>query len=222
VIRRLALLAAAIFAVTACDAIAATTLSPKPQGAEVAFVSAISKDLNARFATPADAIAAGYFRYTNEDSTGAISYANLQWQSSDPQHPSQLWYSAKGKLLGADFSVLQSNSPKPPTSLWGINPKRWENFEQHVHFIVVDANGKETYGGTSVKKFIAAGGDVKNPTAETVVKLGKAKDVASVKKVFEFPAIWDLIVWVTPNPNGAFAEKNPLVTPSAMAAKDDM
>jgi len=30
------------------------------------------------------------------------------------------------------------------------------------------------------------------------------------------------IVWVKPNPNGAFAEKNPLVIPSANAEKDDM
>jgi hypothetical protein len=27
------------------------------------------------------------------------------------------------------------------------------------------------------------------------------------------PSIWDLIVWVKPNPSGAFAEKNPLVKP---------
>jgi hypothetical protein len=213
-IRRFSFAVTALLAFTACAVMAAVTVSPKPQGAEVAFVSSISKDLNARFPTPDDAIKAGYFRYTNEDKTGAISYANLQWQSSDPQHPSQLWYSAKGKLLGADFSVLQSSSPKQP-SLWGVNPLRWQNFEHHVHFITVDANGKEVYGGTSVKKFTDAGGDTANPSADAVVKMGKAKDAASVKKVFDFPAIWDLIVWVTPNPNGAFADANPLVTPTA-------
>src|SRR5690242_12447843 len=42
-------------------------LSPKPVGAEIAFVSGIQKDLQARFPTPADAEKAGYFRYTNED-----------------------------------------------------------------------------------------------------------------------------------------------------------
>ena len=79
-----------------------------PQGTEVAFVASIQKDLNARFPTPADAVKAGYFRYSNEDEDGAISYANLHWQSSNPQSPSQLWYDVKGNLLGADFSVLQS------------------------------------------------------------------------------------------------------------------
>ncbi len=220
-IRRFTSTVGVILAFTACAAIAAATLSPKPQGAEIAFVNSISKDLNARFATPADAIKAGYFRYTNEDKTGAISYANLQWQSSDPQHPSQLWYSVKGKLLGADFSVLQSNSPKAP-KLWGVNPLRWADFDAHVHFILAGANGKETYGATSVKKFTAAGGNIANPTAEAVVKLGKAKDVASVKKVFLFPHIWDLIVWVTPNPSGAFAEANPLVKPTKTTSDDSM
>ncbi|HVA28976.1 MAG TPA: hypothetical protein VNF68_12405 [Candidatus Baltobacteraceae bacterium] len=220
-IRRFTSTVGVILAFTACAAIAAATLSPKPQGAEIAFVNSISKDLNARFATPADAIKAGYFRYTNEDKTGAISYANLQWQSSDPQHPSQLWYSAKGKLLGADFSVLQSNSPKRP-SLWGVNPLRWDDFDAHVHFILAGANGQETYGATSVKKFTAAGGDIASPTAAAVVKLGKAKDVAAVKKVFLFPHIWDLIVWVTPNPSGAFAEANPLVKPTKTTSDDSM
>jgi hypothetical protein len=212
----------AALAFTSCAAIAAdTTLSPKPQGAEVAFVSNVSKDLNARFATPADAERAGYFRYTNEDKTGAISYANLQWQSSDPQHPSQLWYSVNGKLLGADYSVLQSSSPNRPT-LWSVNPQRWDTFRAHVHYILNGANGKETYGATSVAKFTAAGGDVNNPQAAPLVKMGIAKTEADVKKVFLFPAIWDLELWVTPNPSGAFAEANPLVKPSATASGDDM
>lgn len=200
---------------------AAQKLSPKPQGAEVAFVSGIQKDLTARFPTSADAEKAGYFRYTNEDNTGAISYANLQWQSSDPMHPSQLWYDVNGQLLGADFSVLQTSSPSRP-SLWGVNPKRWDNFEAHMHYVVTGADGKETYGGTSIAKFTAAGGSATDPQAATVVKMGKAKTADAVKHVFLFPALWDLIVWVKPNPLGAFAEKNPNVKPSKSAATDSM
>jgi hypothetical protein len=192
------------------------TLPPNPQGGEVAFVTGIQKDLMARFPTAPDAEKAGYFRYTNEDNTGAISYANLQWTSSDPQHPSQLWYDVNGKLLGADFSVLKSNSPNAPV-LWGINPQRWQSFRAHVHYVLVDSTGKETYGATSVGKFTAAGGDAENPGAATLVKMGIAKNASDVKHVFVFPAIWDLIVWVTPNPDGAFAEKNPLVKPSKNA-----
>jgi hypothetical protein len=196
------------------------TLDPHAQGTEVAFVAAIQKDLTARFPTAKEAEAAGYFRYGNEDEDGAISYANLQWQSADPAHPSQLWYDVNGKLLGADFSVLQSSSLAPP-KLWGVNYQRWQSFREHIHYVLAGPNGTETYGGVSAKKFAAAGGDVNDPTGEALVKMGKAPNLAAVKKVFLFPSIWDLIVWVTPNPAGAFADKNPLVIPTANAEKAD-
>lgn len=225
--------AAALLVLTLAPAMAATPapspmptaapvkVSPFPAGAEVAFVAGIQKDLETRFPHASDAIKAGYFRYTNEDSTGAISYANLQWNSADPQHPSQLWYDVNGNLLGADFSVLQSNSMAPP-DMWGINYKRWESFREHLHYILVGPNGTETYGGLSAKKFVAAGGNVENPSADILVKMGKATSADQVKKVFLFPSLWDLIVWIKPNPAGAFAEKNPDVKPSATAEKDDM
>ncbi len=218
--------AVSIFVLAAIPAFAATpapkaTLSPMPQGSEVAFVKSIQKDLMARFATPADAVKAGYFRYGNEDEDGAISYANLQWQSGNPQQPSQLWYDAHGNLLGADFSVLQSSSPQRP-AIWGVNYQRWVSFREHVHYILTGPNGTEVYGATSAKKFAAAGGNVDDPQAATLVKMGIAKNASDVKRVFLFPSLWDLIVWIKPNPNGAFADKNPLVTPSANAAKDDM
>jgi hypothetical protein len=196
------------------------TLSPVPQGTEVQFVQSIQKDLNARFSTTADAVRAGYFRYGNEDEDGAISYANLHWQSGSPKAPSQLWYDVHGNLLGADFSVLQATSPAPP-ALWGVSYKRWVSFREHIHYILDGPNGTEIYGATSVKKFLAAGGNVDNPQPETIVKMGKASSVAAVKRVFLFPSLWDLIVWVKTNPLGAFADKNPLVVPSANAQSMD-
>jgi hypothetical protein len=218
--------AVSIFVLAAIPAFAATpapkaTLAPMPQGSEVAFVKSIQKDLTARFASPADAVKAGYVRYGNEDEDGAISYANLQWQSGNPQQPSQLWYDAHGNLLGADFSVLQSSSPQRP-AIWGVNYQRWVSFREHVHYILVGPNGTEVYGATSAKKFAAAGGNVDDPQAATLVKMGIAKNASDVKRVFLFPSLWDLIVWIKPNPNGAFADKNPLVIPSANAGKDDM
>jgi hypothetical protein len=220
VIRRV-LPAVAVLLALSTALVFAAALSPKPQGAEAAFVSGIQKDLNARFPTEADAERAGYFRYTNEDDTGAISYANLHWHSIDPQHPSQLWYSTSGKLLGADFSVPTSVSPKPP-SLWGVNPRRWLHFDEHVHYVIAQPNGKMLYGATSYKKFIAAGGNPQDPQPATLVKMGIAKNAASVKHFFVFPSIWDLIVWVMPNPSGAFADKNPLVKVTKAAAPASM
>lgn len=197
-------------------------LSGKPGPAETAFVSGIQKDLTARFPTAADAEKAGYVRYTNEDSTGAISYTNFTWKSDDPQHPAQLWYDVNGNLLGADFSVPLAQSATAP-KLWGVNPKRWDKFGRpHVHYILKNADGSLTYGALHAQQFTGAGGDIANPQAASVVKLGKAKAEADVVKVFTFPALWDLIVWVKPNPLGAFAEKNPNVKPSANAAKPDM
>jgi len=180
---------------------------------EKAFVAEIQTDLGARFPTAADAEKAGYVRYTAEDDTGAISYANRQWQSADPKHPSQLWYDKNGNVLGADFSVLKTGNSPP--QLWGINPGRWWEFDRHLHWVTRDpATGKVTYDlYMADDTFLAAGGNLTNPDPQTLVKLGKVKSAGEVVTVFNFPAIWDLIVWIKPNPNGAFAYKNPAVKP---------
>ena len=188
------------------------TYSGPLSASERAFVSAIQSDLNARFPHASDAEKAGYVRYTNEDDTGAISYANRQWTSNDIQHPSQLWYDKNGALLGADFSVPDTDDKRP--ALFGIDPGRWFEFDDHIHWVAKDASGNLTFDHwVMAPAFVKAGGDLKNPSADTLVKLGKVKDASSVATIFDFPKIWDLIVWTKPNPNGAFANKNPNVTP---------
>jgi hypothetical protein len=190
-------------------------LSGRPLPSEMAFVQGQTKALNARYPTPADAEKAGYFRYNNEDETGAISYANLHWNSnadpSSPQ-PAQLWYDVHGHLLGADYSVPLS--PKPP-HLWGLNPQRWFRFGRpHIHYILKGTSNAaygHAIGGAAWTK---AGGSFKNPSAATLVKMHKVKSASDVAKVFVYPAMWDTEIWVTPNPLGAFAEKNPLVHPT--------
>jgi len=223
--RGLFALAAASCALAFCiGARAADTPSGKPSPAEAPFVQRVTADLNSRFATPAQAEKAGYFRYNNEDSTGAISYANLHWDSSDEQ-PSQLWYDVNGKLLGADYSIpLTATNASAAPNLWGVNPARWSKFgHAHVHYILKQPDGTMKYGlAVGAAPFTAAGGDLKDPQPETIVKMGKAKSAADVVRVFTFPAQWDLELWVTPNPNGAFADKNPLVHPSKSAAPEEM
>lgn len=201
----------------ACNGIARADEGPTYFGAispsEQQFVESMQRDLTNRFPYASDAIRAGYVRYTAADETGAISYANRQWVS-DPTHPSQLWYDKGGNLLGADFSVPRpSGEPRP--NLWGINPGRWVEFNGHVHYVLKDpATGTLSYDHWIWNAdFTAAGGSLDNPSADTVVKLGKANSAADVVTIFEFPTIWDLIVWVKPNPNGAFAWANPAVTP---------
>lgn len=226
-VKRLAFFLFAALLVGNVATAATPKLSGHPGKTEIAFVKSIQADLPKRFATVADAEKAGYFRFTNEDSTGAISYANLQWQSADAAHPSELWYDVNGKLIGADYTVLRSSSPTAP-HLWGINPARWLEFKKpHVHFILKKADGSLQYGmATSAEKFTAAGGDLANPSADALVKVPmktmKIASASDVAKVFTFPALWDLEVWVVPNPSGAFAEKNPSVVPSKSAEKGDM
>jgi hypothetical protein len=190
------------------------TYHGSPSASETAFVRAIASDLEKRFPTAADAEKAGYVRYTAEDDTGAISYADMQWQSSDIRHPSQLWYDKNGRLLGADYSIPVSVSAGRP-QLWGINPGRWVEFDGHVHWVVKDAaTGQLTYDQWAWDKaFSAAGGDPQHPDAATLVAMKKVQNAGSVVTIFHFPALWDLIVWVRPNPKGAFAWKNPAVTP---------
>ena len=206
-------LSLALIGATIATAVA-QALSGQPTDSEAAFVASIQSDFQARFPTAADAEKAGYFRFTNVDKSGAISYADLKWQSIDQRHPSQLWYSPDGHLLGADYSVLKSNSPERPT-IWGIDPQRWIPLPAHVHYITVGDNGNLSYGHyVLAEKFAAAGGDPDNPQPETLVKLGAVKSASAVKKIFFFPALWDVQVWVIKNPNGAFAALNPLVQTS--------
>jgi hypothetical protein len=217
-------------AAAGCNALAAADkpkLPDKPLPSEVAFVQQVTTDLNARFATPADAEKAGYFRYNNEDKTGAISYANDQWNSAaDPAHPqpSQLWYDVKGHLLGADFSVpLTDQNKSAPPKLWGLDPGRWFKFSHaHVHY-VLQGNTNAAYGhAVKGDDYVKAGGDLNNAIADPFVKMGKVKSTSEVTHVLPFPAQWDVEVWVTPNPLGAFAETNPLVKPSKNAGMGEM
>ncbi len=199
------------------SALAADKLSGMPTAGETAFVTAVSADLNARFPTTDAARRAGYTRFTDEDETGAISWANRQWTSKDAQHPSQLWFDVKGRLIGADFSVLQADYPEAP-HLFGVDPRRWVKFGAHVHYGLAGPNGTTTYGGVGSKKLDAVGSSVAHPTAGALVAAGIAKSTKDVRFVFTFPAIWDLEMWVIPNRDGAFAANNPDVKPAGKSS----
>ncbi len=182
------------------------------------------RGLPQRYPSPAAAAKAGYVRFTNEDETGAISYVNVsRWSVTDPLQPSQLWYDVHGRLIGADYSVLQSSvAAGAQPSVLGIDPARFGKTGAHVHYVTCDrAAGTCRYGkAVGAAKYAAAnGGDYTHPTAAGLVKAGAVADAASVKTVFLFPAIFDATVWVVPNPLGQFADKNPAVTPSPNAGK---
>jgi hypothetical protein len=220
------------FAAGAADApvtpATAPTAAPSPSASETVFIKKIMADLPKRYPNPQAATKAGYVRYSNEDETGAISYANTNaWNTKDPDVPAQLWYDVKGRLIGADYSVRRDPDATPAPkanrpSLFGIDPQRVISIGAHVHYVTCDkASGKCVYGKAIGAKKYAAVGDVEHPTADGLVKAGAVKDAASVSAVFLYPAIYDVSVWVVPNPLGQFAEKNPAVTPSARAGKGE-
>ena len=182
-------------------------LSPHADAAEQKFIGQATRYAQRHYATTQNATAAGFVRFTNEDKTGAISWSNRRWTSSDADHPSQLWYDSNGKLIGVDYSVLQANSPQAPR-LWGINPGRWITLRAHIHYGLNPPSGVE-YHGMSAAKFTEAGGSLASPTKQTLVNMGLAKSPDQVAFVFLFPAIWDLQFWVIPNANGEFADYNP-------------
>ncbi len=180
------------------------TYKGPPSPSEEAFLKSVRSDLTARFPHASDAEKAGYVRYTSVDDTGAISYADQRW-SSDPTHPSQLWYDKDGNLMGADFSVLRPNG-EPRPQVWGVDPGRWYEFNGHVHYVVKKSGGDAILYDRYVwnADFANAGGDVAKPSAATLVKLGKVSSASEVVTIFEFPTLWDLIVWMKPHAAGPF------------------
>jgi hypothetical protein len=222
---RIALVVFAAVVLSPTPGRAAPTPVPTPatlSASETTAVGEIAAALNKRFPDPAAAQKAGYVRYTNEDNTGAISYADKQWDSTSIERPSQLWYDVNGRLLGADYSVLVAEHPTPP-ALFGITPSRFAEFNAHIHYVVRNADGSLTYSrAVGAKKYAAAGLDPQHPTAAGLVKLGAVDSPGRVATVFLFPHIWDVTVWVLPNPAGAFADKNPNVKPAQTPSPTDM
>ncbi len=144
---------------------------------------------------------------------------------TDPLLPSQLWYDVRGRLIGADYSVLQETVPKggKPATL-GIDPKRFSHNGAHIHYVTcARATGVCAYGkSVTVKRYAKYnGGRFEHPTAAGLVRAGAVKNAADVSRVFLYRGIYDVSVWVVPNPLGQFAEKNPAVKPSPGAGKGE-
>jgi hypothetical protein len=199
----------------------APTAAPAPSPAESAFLAKIMTDLPKRYPTPAAATAAGYVRFTNEDDTGAISYVDTTyWDTTDPDHPAQLWYDVNGRLIGADVSIPQAESAAGPPNPFGISPSRWQKFGAHVHYVLRTPGGMVYGKAIGAKRYAEAnGGSYANPTAAGLVAAHAVPDASAVSFVFLFPAIYDVSVWVVPNPLGQFADHNPNVVPSPNAEK---
>jgi hypothetical protein len=219
--RMYALLLCAALALSPAAAAAQTSLPAAAPSqapltrAERAFYAAASSTLPKLYPNPAAAEKAGWFRFNNEDDTGAISYINVKYfNTPDAQHPQELWYDVHGRLLGGDFSQTVASAPHGPT-LFGISRSRFHKIPLHVHYGIKHADGTVEYGVfVRAAEFRAAGLDPLLPTAADLVKLGKVKSVRDVAFVFADLNNWDAEMWLIPNPAGQFADANPNVKPS--------
>ena len=200
-------------------ATAAPTQAPATP-AEQSFYATASAAVQKMYPNPAAAQKAGYFRFTNEDRSGAISYENSAYfNSPDPAHPQQLWYDVNGRLLGGDWSQTVAMAPNGPT-LFGLSASRFHKIPLHVHYAIKRADGTIDYGlYVRAADFTAAGLDPLHPTAADLVKLGKATSSDQVVFVFALLNNYDAQMWVIPNPAGQFADTNPTVMPSANQGK---
>lgn len=183
--------------------------------AERRFYAVASATLPKLYPNPAAARKAGWFRFNNEDDTGAISYINpAYFNTPDARHPQELWYDVRGRLLGGDFSQTVAAAPHGPT-LFGLSRKRFHHVPLHIHYGIKHADGSIEYGVfVAAKEFTAAGLDPLHPTAADLVKLGKVTSTGQVAFVFANLNNWDAEMWLIPNPAGQFADANPNVTPS--------
>ena len=96
-----------------------------------------------------------------------------------------------------------------------------------MHWGFTMPDGTLKLGAMPVQKFTDAGGTPSE--SDGAIPANKAALVKAgipgltspdqVKFVFLHPAMWDLIVWVLPNPDGAWADANPNVTPVHPEAK---
>jgi hypothetical protein len=202
----------------------APTPAPSPNAAEAVFLKRVMTNLPKRYPDPKTAVDAGWIRYSREDRTGAISYVNTKyWDTTDPDHPAQLWYDVNGRLLGADFSIPQAESSTGAPSRFGIDPSRWFKIAAHVHYVQLNPNGTVAYGkAMSADRYAQANnGDYSHPTAAGLVAAKAVTDASKVPFVFLYPSIYDVTVWVVPNPLGQFADKNPAVIPSPNAGRGE-
>ena len=214
----LALVACVLVPAPGIAQMSAATSDPRSApltAAEQSFYEHAAAALQKRYPNPAAAERAGYFRYTNEDRTGAISYVNVSFfNTPDVEHPQQLWYDVKGRLLGGDFSQTVASAPQP--TLFGLQKVRFHHIPLHVHFGLKQPDGSIRYGlYVPASAFTAAGLDPLHPTAADLVKLGKATSPSHVAFVFALLENWDAQMWMIPNPAGQFTDANPNVKPSA-------
>jgi hypothetical protein len=189
---------------------ASSTPVPKPDAEEAAFIADVTKVLQDRYATTGAAEAAGYFQMTRLEDDGTVIWFNGKWDEDVSKYdPNFLWYDKNGKLVGLDYQYRFGTNPKPPgPGVYPVMPSRWSTIDAHMHFAYTLPDGTVKRRGAALLP-----GETDDPTA---AQLRAAKLLPANAKLLwahYHPKSWDLGFWLVPNPNGAFADLNPLVKP---------
>jgi hypothetical protein len=201
------LLAALAFAMTGA-AFAAT--SPPLTDEEKAFVAKSSAAVNAKYPTTETAKSAGYgllLGSIGDDNT--YDWTNFGFANVTPDHPNFLWYDRHGNIAGVDWEFPKGSSTSAPQlAAFPVRAARWVAIPEHVHYAYT-VNGTVKYG---VIKATPALRSAKMIDAQLLQSNGgKLPKGAKLNWAMYHPAVWDLAMWTVPNPDGAFADKNPNV-----------
>jgi len=188
---------------------AKSTPTPTPAPGEAAFIADVTQALQAKYPTAASATAGGYYQMTRLEDDGTTIWFNNKWDSNVSKYePNFLWYDKHGKLVGLDYQYEGGATPKLPAGVYPVKASRWTTIDPHIHFAYKLPNGTIKRRGAMLLK-----GETADPTA-TQLKVAKLLPAnATLLWAHYHPKSWDLGFWLVPNPNGAFADLNPLVKP---------
>jgi len=187
---------------------ASSTPAPAPNPTEAAFIASVTSTLQHRLGTTAQAQAAGYYQMTRMERDGTIIWFNDDWgKGVSKANPNFLWFDKAGKLVGLDYEyAVAEYAQHPGTGTYPVMPSRWSTIDAHMHFAYKLRDGKVVRRGAEALKGVTS-----DPTAAQLTAAKLLPAGATLLWAHYHPKAWDLGFWTVPNPNGAFADLNPLV-----------
>jgi|SRR5580704_11013455 hypothetical protein len=183
--------------------------SPPLTDAEKAFIAKASATIDGEYPTTATAKSAGFILLVGgifDDNT--YDWTNMSFTGVTPDRPNFLWFDRHGNIAGVDWQFPQAmyaSAPQP--AAFPVRAARWVTIRAHVHYAYT-LNGKMQYGVAKATPALN-----KMTITADMLRANGAKLPENAKLVWAMyhPAVWDLAMWTVPNPNGAFADKNPNV-----------
>lgn len=171
------------------------------------FIGFVRGHLMSEYSTTAKALRAHYVAITGIEDDGTAVYFNPSLRLVDALHPNFLWYDRRRQLVGLDYEFPVSAYPQPPTALFPVSVARWTTVKEHVHFNYRIGDEPIRMGTSDPRPNLH-----ENPITLAELRADKLlPNDAKLVWAYDHPKSWDLGFWLVPNPNGAFAARNPRV-----------